>query len=126
MATFGPVVVVSVPVADQDHAKAFFVESLGFTVETDMVTPGMRWLQIAPPAGGASLSLVTWFDAMQPGGLRGVVIATDDIEAMHAQLTERGVDIDEIDDQPWGRFASFRDVDGNGFVLMQPPAGMTR
>lgn len=126
MPSFGPVVVVSIPVADQDRAKAFFVDTLGFKLDTDMVTPNMRWVQVTPPGGGTSFSLVTWFAQMQPGGVRGIVISTDDIVAMRDELVGRGVEIDEIDEQPWGKFATFEDVDGNGWVLMQPPAGMTR
>ena len=126
MAPFGPVVVISVPVADQDRAKAFYVDKLGCTLDTDLATPQMRWVQVTPPGGGASFSLVTWFEKMQPGGLRGIVIATADIEATRNELIGRGVEIDEIADEPYGRFATFEDIDGNGLILMQPPAGMTR
>jgi hypothetical protein len=42
---------------------------------------------------------------------------------MRTELVARGLDIDPIDDQPYGRFATFEDIDGNGFVLMQPPSG---
>jgi predicted enzyme related to lactoylglutathione lyase len=123
MPSLGPVVIISVPVADQERAKAFYVDVLGCTVDTDQVTPQMRWVQVTLPGGGTSFSLVTWFDEMRPRGLRGVVIATDDIEAMRTELVARGLDIDPIDDQPYGRFATFEDIDGNGFVLMQPPSG---
>ena len=45
-------------------------------------------------------------------------LACDDVEATHRQLSERGVDCDSPPQkQPWGTFATFRDPDGNRFVL---------
>lgn len=114
------VAIVSIPVADQDRAKAFYTETLGFTLVADQpMGDGARWVQVAPGFGGVSLTLVTWFEQMPPGSLRGMVLQTKDIEAAHAELRKRGVAIDEIETAPWGRYATFEDVDGNGFVLQQ-------
>ena len=114
------VAIVSVPVADQDRAKAFFVDTLGFTLVADQpMGDGARWVQVAPGFGGVSLTLVTWFEQMPPGSLRGMVLQTKNIDASHAQLRKRGVEIDDIETAPWGRYATFQDVDGNGFVLQQ-------
>jgi catechol 2,3-dioxygenase-like lactoylglutathione lyase family enzyme len=115
------VAIVSIPVADQDRAKDFFVDTLGFQLVADQpMGDGTRWVQVAPPGfGGVSLALVTWFETMQPGSLRGTVLNTKDIGAAHAALRARGVAIDEIEQAPWGRYATFEDVDGNGFVLQQ-------
>ena len=45
-------------------------------------------------------------------------LACDDVEATHRQLSERGVTFDSPPQkQPWGTFATFRDPDGNQFVL---------
>ena len=75
----------------------------------------------APPGGAPGITLVTWFADMQPGGVRGLVLEVDDIDKTYAQLTERGVQFNgPIDDQPYGRFASFEDPDGNGWVLREP------
>ena len=114
------VAIVSVPVADQDRAKAFYVDTLGFTLVADQpMGDGARWVQVAPGFSGVSLTLVTWFEQMPPGSLRGMVLQTRDINAAHAELRKRGVAIDEIEEAPWGRYATFEDVDGNGFVLQQ-------
>jgi len=114
--------ILSVPVADQDRSKAFYTEKLGFTVRADEpMGSDQRWVQLQPPAGGASITLVTWFDAMAPGSLRGVVLGVDDADASYAELVSRGVPFSgELEDAPWGRFATFTDPDGNGFVLVGP------
>ena len=76
--------VVSVPVSDQERAKRFYVETLGFEVRTDApFAPGMRWVEVAPPDAGASLTLVTWLESMPPGSLQGLVVSTDDVHATY-------------------------------------------
>jgi uncharacterized glyoxalase superfamily protein PhnB len=42
-----------------------------------------------------------------------------DIEAAHAHLTERGVEVSPIDDQPWGSFVYFKDPFGNAWAVQQ-------
>jgi catechol 2,3-dioxygenase-like lactoylglutathione lyase family enzyme len=113
--------VVSVPVADQERALAFYRDTLGFEVKTDAEFGAeMRWLELEPPGGGPSITLVTWFDDMPPGSLQGVVLGTDDIVADHDRLTERGIEFTGPPAaQPWGTFASFNDPDGNSWVLVQ-------
>jgi catechol 2,3-dioxygenase-like lactoylglutathione lyase family enzyme len=45
--------VVSIPVSDQDRAKAFYVGTLGFDlVRDDDSVPGLRWIEVTPKGGG--------------------------------------------------------------------------
>jgi len=113
------IAIISVPVADQDRAKSFFVEKLGFSLIADESTEDMRWVQVGPEGSSTSFTLITRFEEMKPGSMRGAVLSTADIDAAHAELTARGVAIDEIKERPWGRSATFEDDDGNGFVLQQ-------
>jgi catechol 2,3-dioxygenase-like lactoylglutathione lyase family enzyme len=109
----------SVPVSDQDRAKEFYTGALGMEVVADTVLgPGMRWLMVRPPGGQTSITLVTWFDAMPPGSVKGLVLETDDLEGDIKALRTRGATIEgEIETAPWGRFVTFDDPDGNGIVL---------
>ncbi len=121
---FSKIRVISVPVGDQQAAKEFYTKVLGGTVEFDMpLGPDnpARWISLKLPGVETRITLVTWFPQMPPGSLQGVVLATDDIAAAHAELKRRGLEISEIDVQPYGREATFRDPDGNGWVLQQPP-----
>jgi catechol 2,3-dioxygenase-like lactoylglutathione lyase family enzyme len=116
--------IVSVPVSDQERAKAFYVGTLGFEVRREgPFGEGMNWVEVGPPGAETALSLVTWFPNMRPGGVTGLVLQSDDIAADFAALTERGVEFHgQPERQPWGTFATFDDPDGNGWVLSQPPA----
>jgi predicted enzyme related to lactoylglutathione lyase len=114
----------SVPVSDQDVARDFYVNVLGFEVRTDAnLGPEMRWVMVAPPGGQTAITLVTWFDSMPAGSLKGLVLETTDLDGDVARLTKLGVKIaNGIEDAPWGRFAQFSDPDGNGIVLQATAA----
>ena len=95
---------------------------LGLEVIQDMrMDENSRWVQLQPRGSEASLTLVTWFPSMPAGSLKGLVLETDDLEGTLEEMVAKGFTIDaEIDAQPWGRFVSFDDPDGNGIVLRQP------
>ena len=65
----------SVPVSDQDRARDFYVNVLGFDLVRDAeMQPGLSLGPGHPPGGQTSLTLVTWFDSMPAGALRGLVL----------------------------------------------------
>jgi catechol 2,3-dioxygenase-like lactoylglutathione lyase family enzyme len=114
---------VSIPVADVDRAKGFYVDMLGFEERFDgPFGDGMRWVELAPPHSQATIALVTWFDSMPPGSITGMVLDTPDARHAYEVLQARGVEFTgELRMDPWGTSASFVDPDGNGWVLMQTP-----
>ncbi|MER6829049.1 VOC family protein [Streptosporangium sp. NPDC000563] len=109
----------SLPVADQERAKNFYVGTLGFDLVSDNpMGPDRRWVQVAPKGADTAITLVTWFDTMPPGSLKGLVLETDDLDGDVAELSGRGVAIEGgIQQSPWGRYVTFDDPDGNGIVL---------
>lgn len=112
--------IISLSVSDQDRAKTFYTEILGFDLIRDNpMGPEQRWVQVGPKGAETSFTLVTWFDSMPAGGIKGIVLETGDIETTAAELKGRGLNLSEIERQPWGTFATFEDPDGNGFVLQQ-------
>jgi catechol 2,3-dioxygenase-like lactoylglutathione lyase family enzyme len=111
--------VVSIPVTDQQKSKEFFL-MIGFEliIEADMGN-GATWVQLGLPDQFTSISLVNWFKNMPAGSIQGLVLKSDDIEKEVTELKAKGVKVQDIDNTPWGRFASFSDPDGNGFTLHQ-------
>ena len=109
---------VSVPVSDQERSKAFYRDVLGFQLVREDVQPGRHWVQLKPPSGLTGITLVTWFEAMRPGSVHGLTLDTSDIERAHDKLAAAGLDITPIQEAPWGRFATFADPDGNGWLLV--------
>jgi catechol 2,3-dioxygenase-like lactoylglutathione lyase family enzyme len=115
------VTVVSVPVSDQEQAKRFYTEQLGFELLAEATFGDeLRWIQVGPAGGQASLTLVTWFDEMPAGSLRGLVIETDDLDGDYAAMSGRGVRfLGPPASQAGGTFATFVDPDGNQLSLRQ-------
>ncbi len=81
------VVSVSVPVRDQEQAKDFYVDTLGFELLVDNSwREGMRWIEVAPEGSATSLMLVSWSGSLLPSLHRVVIVATDDVRASHKEL----------------------------------------
>jgi predicted enzyme related to lactoylglutathione lyase len=112
---------VSVPVSDQEQAKEFYVDILSFELLVDNTwREGMRWSEVAPGNSTASLMLVTWSAGMLPGMYRVIVLAADDIWAIHEELVAKGIDFElPPTETPRGMQAMFRDPDGNALLLWE-------
>jgi catechol 2,3-dioxygenase-like lactoylglutathione lyase family enzyme len=113
---------ISVPVSDVDRAKAFYTEKAGFNADHDhQVTDGLRFVQLTPPGSACSISIGSGLTEQPPGSVQGLQVVVDDIEAAHAELAGRGVEVSDVQDFPWGRFVFFSDPDGNGWAVQQLP-----
>jgi catechol 2,3-dioxygenase-like lactoylglutathione lyase family enzyme len=109
---------ITVPVSDQDRAKDFYVDLLGFEVAQDMAMGPMRWLEVALKGSTTSVALLSGLPGLTPGAVKGTQLVTDDLDADCEGLRGAGVEVDGPNQRPWGREATFSDPDGNGFVLM--------
>ncbi|CAM3090797.1 Glyoxalase-like domain protein [Arthrobacter ulcerisalmonis] len=110
--------VVQVPVSDVDSAKAFYSDTLGFTVDHDVEhIPGMRVVQLTPPGSATSIVIGTGMTSMVPGSLEGLQLVVPDLHELYAELAGRGADVTEVQDMGGVLFASLTDPDGNRWVL---------
>lgn len=118
MATEMRLELIQVPVSDIDRAKAFYVEKVGFHADHDhRVTDELRFVQLTPPGSACSIALTSGAHQMKPGSLEGLQMVVDDAEAIRRELAERGVQVSDVQEFPWGTFVFFKDPDGNGWAL---------
>jgi lactoylglutathione lyase len=114
---------VMVPVADQDAAIAFYTGKLGFEVAADVpFGDGERWVEVAPPGGGATLALVPSRGAYEAGRMTGIAFDTLDAAAAHEELKANGVDVDaELmgGDGTVPKLFFFRDHDANALMIVE-------
>jgi catechol 2,3-dioxygenase-like lactoylglutathione lyase family enzyme len=111
---------VAVPVSDVDRAKALYTEKAGFNADHDhRVNDKVRFVQLTPPGSACSIALGTGITDAAPGSVKGLQLVVADIEAAHAQLSGRGVEVSDVQDFPWGRFVFFSDPDGNAWAVQQ-------
>jgi catechol 2,3-dioxygenase-like lactoylglutathione lyase family enzyme len=113
---------VAIPVSDVDRAKSFYTEKVGFNEDHDhTVSDEIRFVQLTPPGSACSIAFGKGVVDAPPGTAKGLQIVVDDINAAHAELAERGVDVTEVQEFPWGQFVFFSDPDGNGWAVQAIP-----
>ena len=123
-----------VPVTDVDRAKAFYADSLGFTVDVDhRAGEDFRVVQLTPPGSACSITLMK--NAEAAGSLQGLHLIVTDIEEARAQLVGRGVEASPYfhfteagqteglapGRESYGTFLSLADPDGNGWLVQEVP-----
>jgi predicted enzyme related to lactoylglutathione lyase len=114
---------VPVPVTDVDRAKAFYTEQAGFNADHDhQVSDEVRFVQLTPPGSACSISIGSGITDAAPGSVRGLQLVVPDADAARSELLERGVEVGEVQEFPWGRFVFFADPDGNGWAVQELPA----
>ena len=114
--------VVPIPVTDVDRAKAFYTEKAGFNADHDhTVSDEIRFVQLTPPGSACSISLGKGIVDTPPGSVQGLMLVVPDVQAARAELAERGVEVGEVQEFPWGSFVFFSDPDGNGWAVQQIP-----
>jgi catechol 2,3-dioxygenase-like lactoylglutathione lyase family enzyme len=114
---------VAIPVSDVDRAKTFYTEKAGFHADHDyQVSEGLRFVQLTPPGSACSIVIGEGITEAAPGSVQGVQMVVADINAAHAELVERGVDVSEVQEFPWGQFVFFNDPDGNRWSVQAIPS----
>jgi catechol 2,3-dioxygenase-like lactoylglutathione lyase family enzyme len=132
--------VVLLGVSDVDRAKAFY-ENLGWRVDIDVANGDFRGVQITPHNSEASIIFGKGITSPKAGSAQTLVLAVDDIDAARNDLIARGVDVSEVfhyaagplnntvenprvggrdpQDRSYFSFASFKDPDGNEWLLQE-------
>jgi catechol 2,3-dioxygenase-like lactoylglutathione lyase family enzyme len=132
--------VLTIPVSDVDRATAFYGK-LGFRLDIDVADGDFRAVHFTPPGSEASILFGKGVTSAKPGSADNLVLAVDDVDAARHELIARGIDVSEVfhyaggpfndtvknprvaGRDPEGRsyfsFASFKDPDGNGWLLQE-------
>ncbi len=119
-------------VADQDRAKRFYVDKLGFELHFDEpLYPGAsaRWVAVAPK--GSATDVILYLPDENWEHYRGVVgksqaltFAVTDMQELVKDLKAKGVTFtQEPEAQPWGTYATIEDSEGNRLLLVAHPSG---
>ena len=113
---------VAIPVSDVDRAKAFYADKVGFNADHDhRVSDEIRFVQLTPPGSACSIVLGKGISDATPGSVQGVQLVVPDINKARAELVDRGVEVSDVQQFPWGSFVFFADPDGNRWSVQQVP-----
>jgi len=110
---------VGIPVANQDRALAFYRDKLGFKIHTDQPLGQQRWIEMKIPGAETLVVLFTpEGQADRVGTFFNGAFACDNVEKTYEELKGRGVEFtQEPKKEPWGTYSTFKDSEGNSFVL---------
>jgi catechol 2,3-dioxygenase-like lactoylglutathione lyase family enzyme len=113
---------VIIPSTDHDRSIEFYVDSLGFEKRTDVPFGDQyRWVEVYPPSGTTGIALAPPRPGDATAVQTGITLTTDDIDATHAELRSRGVEVDEEVSRmgdPVPPMFWFRDPDGNTLMVV--------
>jgi uncharacterized glyoxalase superfamily protein PhnB len=114
---------VTIAVADQDEALAWYTEKLGFEKKMDVRSRQFRWLTVAPPQQiDVEFLLASWFPD-RIGRNATWVLSTRDCHGGYEELKANGVEFSQKPEaRPWGIEAIFTDLYGNKYALVQETA----
>lgn len=113
-------------VNNQEEAKKFWTEKLNFVVKFEQAMgPNMKWLEVAP-----SESEFTTFILYDKNMMRAqnpatnvehpsILLSTTDIDKAYNEMKAKGVEVGELQKMPYGSMFSFKDQDGNQFMLRE-------
>lgn len=127
--------VVVIPVSDVDRAKRFY-GSLGWRLDGDFVKGDVfRGVQFTPPGSACSIHFGKGITPAAPGSAQGLFLVVADIETARAALIQRGVEVSQVfhragpaegpqsglhpERGSYASFATFRDPDGNTWLLQE-------
>jgi catechol 2,3-dioxygenase-like lactoylglutathione lyase family enzyme len=126
--------VVALGVSDIDRAKTFYM-NLGWRLDADIARgDDFRVVQLTPPRSECSIWIGKGITPAEPGSFDSLLLAVDDIDDARADLLARGVDVSEVfhraednsivggrdpEGRTYASFASFKDPDGNGWLLQE-------
>jgi catechol 2,3-dioxygenase-like lactoylglutathione lyase family enzyme len=134
--------VIVIPVADVGRSKEFY-NKLGWRLDADFpFDNGFRIVQFTPPGSGCSVQFGSKMTSAAPGSAQGLYLIVSDIEAARKDLAARGIEVSDVfragtpgaqfqidssgrisgpaaDHAGYSSFATFRDPDGNGWLLQE-------
>ena len=125
--TANKLMMISVNVADMATSKEFYIKKLGFKVSTEYRRDDNNWwTTLSLPEGGATLTLSRASvapESLKPDML-SIYFETSDVDAMQKELSDRGVEIGEVQNDLFGpgsgvMWCSVKDPDGNSVFMVQ-------
>ena len=112
---------VGIPVSDVDRAKTFY-EKVGFNADHDhVINENLRFVQLTPPGSACSICIGIGLTEMKPGSADMIQLVIENADQTRDDLIARGIEVSDVNEQPFGRFVYVTDPDGNKLSFQQLP-----
>lgn len=116
---------ITIYVNNQEEAKQFWTEKMGFICHEQPMGPNFKWMEVKPNKS-TSTSFVIYekqlMKAQNPDMSvehPNVILSTSSIETVYNKLKENEVEVGPLQEMPYGKMFSFKDQDGNNYLLRE-------
>lgn len=117
---------ITIYVNNQEEAKRFWTEKLNFIVKFEQAMgPNMKWIEVGPNEDEFTTFILydkNMMKVQNPNASLGhpnIILSTDDIDTTYNNMKSNGVIVDKIMTMPYGRMFSFKDQDGNDYLIRE-------
>jgi len=116
---------VTVYVEDQEQAKDFWVNKLGFVLKFEQpMGPEFSWIEVGPSENEFTTLVLYAKTAMEqhdPSKVShpSILFSTTDIDSAYENMNSNGVKVGELQKMPYGSMFTFYDQDGNEYLLRE-------
>jgi lactoylglutathione lyase len=116
---------ITIYVQDQEQAKDFWVNKLGFVVKGEFpMGPSATWLEVGPSEDEFTTLVIydkALMEKQNPSAVAhpSILFSTSDVESAYEQMKQNGVEVDDLLKMPFGTMFNFKDQDGNTYLLRE-------
>ncbi|MBS5125625.1 MAG: VOC family protein [Clostridium sp.] len=117
---------ITIYVNNVEEAKKFWLEKMDFIIKFEAeMGPGFKWLEVGPTKEAFTTFVIYNKEMMAKQnpqanvGHPNIILSTTNIESTYSKMKENGVDVDEIKTMPYGSMFSFKDQDGNAYLIRE-------
>ena len=112
-------------VNNQQEAKSFWLNKIGFVLKFEQqMGPNMSWIEVGPSEDEFTTLVLYSKAAMEqqkPSAVAhpSILFSTTNIEAAYEKMKQNGVEVEELLKMPFGTMFTFKDQDGNSYILRE-------
>lgn len=117
---------ITIYVNNQEDAKKFWIEKMNFVVKFEQAMgPTMKWLEVGPSESEFTTFVLYDKNIMKAQNSAAnvehpsILLSTTDLESAYSKMKDNGVEVGDIMAMPYGKMFSFKDQDGNAYLLRE-------
>lgn len=116
---------ITVYVEDQEQAKDFWINKVGFVLKFEQpMGPNASWIEVGPSEEEFTTLVLYSKQAMQQQKPEKVshstiLFSTKDVEAAYENMKQKGIEVEDLLKLPFGTMFTFKDQDGNEYMLRE-------
>jgi lactoylglutathione lyase len=117
---------ITIYVENQEESKKFWVDKLKFVVKFEQqMGPNTKWIEVAPRENSQTTFVLYDKNMMKTQNPMtnvehpSIILSTNEIDKTYTEMKNNSVEVGELMTMPYGKMFSFKDLDGNNYLLRE-------